>query len=61
MAGPLSIIYQRSWEAGEVIPISKRSMKEDRGIYRPVTLTSVPEKKYEKDYIRFCLKAFKEQ
>ena len=57
MAGPLSIIYQRSWESGEVpadwklaktIPVSKAAMREDPGNYRPVSLTSVPEKIREK-------------
>ncbi|KAK4810929.1 hypothetical protein QYF61_013337 [Mycteria americana] len=53
MAGPLSIIYQRSWEPGEVpadwklanvIPIYKKGVREDPGNYRPVSLTSVPGK-----------------
>ncbi|KAK4823199.1 hypothetical protein QYF61_027208 [Mycteria americana] len=57
MAGPLSIIYQRSWESGEVpadwklasvIPIYKKGMREDPGNYRPVSLTSVPGKTMEK-------------
>ncbi|KAK4824798.1 hypothetical protein QYF61_019466 [Mycteria americana] len=57
MAGPLSIIYQRSWESGEVpadwnpaniIPIYKNGMREDPGNYRPVSLTSVPGKIMEK-------------
>ncbi|KAK4810716.1 hypothetical protein QYF61_007690 [Mycteria americana] len=46
MAGPLSIIYQRSWESGEVpadwktanvIPIYKKGVREDQGNYRTVT------------------------
>lgn len=57
MAGPLLIMYQRSWESGEVladwkpgsaIPIYKKGMKEDSGIYRPVILTSVPKKSMKK-------------
>ncbi|KAK4810867.1 hypothetical protein QYF61_008839 [Mycteria americana] len=53
MAGPLSIIYQRSWESGEVpadwklanvTPIYKKGMREYPGNYRPVSLTSVPGK-----------------
>ncbi|GAB0209165.1 mitochondrial enolase superfamily member 1 [Grus japonensis] len=57
MAGPLSIIYQRSWESGEVptdwklanvIPIYKKGVREDPGNYRPVSLTSVPGKIMEK-------------
>ncbi|KAK4811079.1 hypothetical protein QYF61_016365 [Mycteria americana] len=52
-AAPLSIIYQRSWESGEVpadwklanvIPIYKKGMREDPGNYRPVSLNSVPRK-----------------
>ncbi|GAB0180000.1 mitochondrial enolase superfamily member 1 [Grus japonensis] len=53
MAGPFLIIYQRSWESGEVpadwklanvIPIYKKALREDPGNYRPVSLTSVPGK-----------------
>jgi len=48
MSGPLSIIYQRSWEPEEVpadwklasiIPIYKQGDREDPGYYRPVSLT----------------------
>ncbi|KAK4818651.1 hypothetical protein QYF61_016700 [Mycteria americana] len=57
MAGPLSIIYQRSWESGKVpaewklanvVPIYKKAVREDPGNYRPVSLTSVPGKIMEK-------------
>ena len=57
MAGPLSIIYEMSWESGEVsadwkpanvIPICERSKRKDPGNYRPVSLTSVPGKIMEK-------------
>ncbi|KFP58021.1 hypothetical protein N323_02901, partial [Cathartes aura] len=56
-ARSLSIIYQRSWESGEVpadwklasvIPIYKKGVREDPGNYRPVGLTSVPGKIMEK-------------
>ena len=48
IAGPLSIIFQRSWESGEVpvdwklaniAPIFKKDKKEDPGNHRPVSLT----------------------
>jgi len=51
MVGPLLIIYQRSWQSGEVsadwklvniILIYKKGVREDPGNYGPVSLTSVP-------------------
>ncbi|KAK4832485.1 hypothetical protein QYF61_023532 [Mycteria americana] len=57
MAGPLSIIDQRSWGSGEVhadwklanlILIYKEGMREDPGNYRAVSLTSVSRKIMEK-------------
>ncbi|GAB0188372.1 mitochondrial enolase superfamily member 1 [Grus japonensis] len=54
---PLSIIFQWSWESGEVsvdwklanvVPIFKNGKKDDPGNYRPLSLTSVPGKIMEK-------------
>jgi len=52
----LSIISERSWRMGEVperwriasvTPAFKNDKKEDLGNYRPVSLTSIPEKRTE--------------
>ncbi|GAB0183669.1 mitochondrial enolase superfamily member 1 [Grus japonensis] len=57
IVGPLSIIFQWSWESGEVpvdwklanvVKIFKKGKKEDPGNYRPGSLTSVPGKIMEK-------------
>lgn len=51
---PLQIIFQCFWESGEVpldwklAKVFKEGKKEDRGDYRPVSLTSQPGKIMEK-------------
>ncbi|PKU33295.1 rna-directed dna polymerase from mobile element jockey-like [Limosa lapponica baueri] len=56
IAGPLSIISERSWRTGEVpadwrkanvIPVFKKGKEEDPGNHRPVSLTSTPGKMME--------------
>ncbi|CAM5114180.1 unnamed protein product [Eretmochelys imbricata] len=53
IAEPLAIIFENSWQMGEVpddwkkanvVPIFNKGKKEDPGNYRPVSLTSVPGK-----------------
>ena len=53
IAGPLSIIFDRSWQPGEVLedgkkadvtPVFKKGKREDPGNCRPVSITSIPGK-----------------
>jgi len=53
IVGALSVMFQCSWESGEIpvdwkmanaVPIFKKGKKEDPGNYVPVGLTSVPGK-----------------
>ncbi|GAB0181361.1 mitochondrial enolase superfamily member 1 [Grus japonensis] len=56
VARPLSIIFEKLWRSGDipedlkkahVTPIYKKSLKEDPGNYRPISLTSIPGKVME--------------
>ncbi|PKU45439.1 rna-directed dna polymerase from mobile element jockey-like [Limosa lapponica baueri] len=57
IAGPLSIIFEKSWKTGEVpedwrkasvTPVFEKGKKEDLGNYRLVSLTSIPGKMVER-------------
>ncbi|KFV88526.1 RNA-directed DNA polymerase from mobile element jockey, partial [Struthio camelus australis] len=65
IARPLSIIFERSWQLGEVpedwkkanvTPVFKKGKKEEPGNYRPVSLTSIPGKVMEQLLLKVITK-----
>ncbi|KFP33183.1 RNA-directed DNA polymerase from mobile element jockey, partial [Colius striatus] len=70
IAEPLSIIFEQSWRTGEVpedwrkanvTPGFKKGMKNDRGNYRLVSLTSIPGKVMEQLILNVITEYMKEK
>ena len=69
-AEPLSVIFDRPWRTGEVpevwrianvSPVFRKGKKEDVGISRPVSLTSVPRKGMEQPVVDAISKQMEEK
>ncbi|PKU38262.1 rna-directed dna polymerase from mobile element jockey-like [Limosa lapponica baueri] len=68
-AGPLSIIFKRSWgtevpeawRKANITPVYKKGKKENTENYRPISLTSVPGKAMERLALDVISKHLKEQ